>query len=242
MSQKFESIKPLDLVCFTIANHDAGWREFDREPAVDQSTKMPFNLVDTPPEHITRTSRLSPDFNERIHPYCGLLSSMHSWGLYNGRYGLSDLVLLDRVAEKDRPVTEAMLKHELQRQTKLRDALAADPTTAELLNEKRIMQNYKQLQFIDTLALYFNRIHPEARTTQTFAHVPLNENEDTTVTIRPVSKGVYELTPFPLSSKSSEFGYAGKWLEPNSASQGTNWKSELQMAPTKWETFSLIPG
>ena len=52
------------------------------------------------------TSRLSPDFNERHHPYCGLLSSMHSWGLYNGRYGLSKLVLLDNIPPDDRPVAK----------------------------------------------------------------------------------------------------------------------------------------
>ena len=36
------------------------------------------------------------------------------------------------------------------------------------LDERKIFQNYKQLQFIDTLALYFNRIHPSERAEQEF--------------------------------------------------------------------------
>ena len=70
---------------------DAAEREVWLETYIfaDDATGLPYNLVETPAEHITVTSRRSPEFNERHHAYCGLLSSMHSWGLYNGRYGLS---------------------------------------------------------------------------------------------------------------------------------------------------------
>ena len=85
----FESLAPLELMVYIIAHHDAGWAEFDRDPVTDAKTGLPYNLIETPAEYITVTSRLSPDFNERQHPFCGLMSSMHSWGLYNGRYGLS---------------------------------------------------------------------------------------------------------------------------------------------------------
>jgi len=50
---------------YVISNHDAGWFDFDRNPAIDQKTGFPYNLAETPPEHITTTSWLSPDFNER---------------------------------------------------------------------------------------------------------------------------------------------------------------------------------
>ena len=47
---------------------------------------------------------------------------MHSWGLYNGRYGLSKLVLLDKIAAKDRPLADKMLNGELDRQKRLKAA------------------------------------------------------------------------------------------------------------------------
>lgn len=91
---------------YIIANHDTGWADLDAEFRVDPNTGYPYNLSETPFELIMGTSSGSPDFNERHDPFSGLLSSMHSWGLYNGRYGLSDVVLLDKVAEQNVPAAE----------------------------------------------------------------------------------------------------------------------------------------
>ena len=170
----FEAAQPDDLLFYVVSHHDEGWAEFDRNPVTDENTGLPYNLVETPAEHITVTSRLSPDFNERQHPYCGLISSMHSWGLYNGRYGLSNLVLIDRIPQHDRPLAARMLDGELSRQKRLKEEIGKDGGLSGWLDEKKIFQNYKQLQFLDTLALYFNRVHPDERGLQTFENVPLN--------------------------------------------------------------------
>src|SRR5947209_1523585 len=177
-NQQFEPIEPHDVMVYAISHHDAGWTEFDRNPATDASTGLPYNLVDTPAEHITVTSKGSPDFNQRHHPYSGLMSSMHSWGLYNGRYGLSNMVLIDRFPPEQRPLVEEMLAGEIARQQRLKSEIAADPQTAPWLGEQHLFQNYKQLQFCDLLALYFNRIHPSERGEQQFDHVPLNAQAD----------------------------------------------------------------
>ena len=241
-NDRFEPLKPLDLMAYVIAHHDAGWLEFDRDPAVDATTGLPYNLVDTPPAHITVTSRKSPEFNQRHHPYCGLISSMHSWGLYNGRYGLSKLVLLDKIAAKDRPLADKMLNGELERQQRLKAAVSDDPETAARLDERMLFQNYKQLQFIDTLALYFNRIHPSERTTQDFENVPINAKEDVTVTIEPLDAGVYALSPFPFAASGAEFAYAGRLIEPGQGETAGGWPAALQQAPTSWEQVRLVAG
>jgi len=131
-NDRFEPIRPDDLMFYIISHHDAGWTEFDRDPVTDGKTGLPYNLVETPAEYITVTSRRSPDFNERHHAYCGLISSMHSWGLYNGRYGLSDLVLIDRIPPQDRSLAQRMLDGEIDRQKRLKMELAKDPNTAPL--------------------------------------------------------------------------------------------------------------
>src|SRR5205807_5261988 len=137
-NDRFERLTPLDLMIYVISHHDAGWLEFGRNPQIDATTGLPYNLVDTPPEFITVTSRLSPDFNQRHHPYCGLISSMHSWGLYNGRYGLSKLVLLDKIAATDRPVVDRMLDGEIERQKRLKRELASNPQTSGWVDECKI--------------------------------------------------------------------------------------------------------
>ncbi len=241
-NDRFEPLAPLDLMVYVISNHDEGWLEFDRTPAIDEKTGLPFNLAETPPQYITVTSRLSPDFNQRHHPYCGLISSMHSWGLYNGRYGLSKLVLLDQIAAQDRPVADRMLNGELDRQKRLKSELAKDPQTSAWLDEAGIFQNYKQLQFIDTLALYFNRIHPSERVEQEFENVPLNVRESVTVTIRPAGTNVYTLSPFPFAVSGGEYAFGGRRVEPALGSTKGGWPAALKQAPTVWERFNLDGG
>jgi hypothetical protein len=238
---QFETLSPLELMIYVIGHHDAGWAEFDRDPVIDEKTGLPYNLVETPAEYITITSRLSPEFNERQHPYCGLISSMHSWGLYNGRYGLSSLVLIDRIPQQDRPIAARMLDGELARQKRLKEEIGKDGGMSGRLDEKRIFQNYKQLQFLDTLALYFNRVHPAEREPQTFEHVPLSAEEDTAVTIRPQASGVYALSPFPFAPEAAEFAFAGRRVTPRETAANGDWSALLKRTPTEWERFRLIP-
>jgi Protein of unknown function (DUF3891) len=239
-NDRFEGAKPNDLMFHVVLNHDAGWAEFDRDPVTDPATDLPYNLVDTPAQYITVTSRLSPDFNQRQHPFCGLMSSMHTWGLYNGRYGLSSMVLIDKIPLQDRPIAQRMLDGELDRQRRLKGELAQDPKTADWLEEKRLFQNYKQLQFFDTLALYFNRTHPSQRGETRFEHVPLSAEQDVTVTVRPRGSDVYELSPYPFAAQAAEYAFAGRAIAPGQHKSSGGWPSALAKAPTVWERFRLV--
>ena len=239
-NDRFQPPEPNDLMFHVVLHHDAGWAELDRNPVTDETTGLPYNLVDTPPEYITVTSRLSPEYNQRQHPFCGLLSSMHSWGLYNGRYGLSNLVLIDRIPLPDRPLAERMLDGELNRQDRIKAEIKAEPQAMAWLEEKHLFQNYKQLQFFDTLALYFNRVHPNERAEQKFEHVPLNTGQDVSITVRPREPGVYEMSPFPFAANFAEFAFAGRLIEPRQGHAG--WSSVLRETPTAWESFRLVAG
>jgi hypothetical protein len=239
-NDRFGASEPKDLMFHVVLHHDAGWAEFDRDPVTDPSTGLPYNLVDTPAKYITVTSRLSPEYNQRHHPFCGLMSSMHSWGLYNGRYGLSSMVLIDKIPAQDRPLAQKMLDGELDRQKRLKTELARDAATARWLEKDRLFQNYKQLQFCDTLALYFNRIHPGERTEATFEHVPLDAKRDTTITVRPREPGVYALSPYPFASDNAQFAFAGRPVEPRQHETDGGWPHVLAKAPTQWERFTLV--
>jgi len=241
-NERFEALDPSELMIYIVGHHDAGWFDFDRDPKIDDKTGLPYNLTETPFEFITVTSKLSPDFNQRQHPYCGLISSMHSWGLYNGRYGISDLVLLEKVPPKDRALTDKMLNGELERQARLKDALAGDPAYRAWSDSAKVFHNYKLLQFIDTLALYFNRIHPSERVEQNFRNVPISVSHDETVTIRLTGDKTYSLTPFPFAASGSEFAFCGRRIAPDDGKKRGGWPAALAQLPTEWETFRLIAG
>jgi hypothetical protein len=55
------------------------------------ATRLPYIMAPTPTRDVVKTNVGSLDFNGARHPYCGLLSSMHSVGLYN----------MDPVLERD---------------------------------------------------------------------------------------------------------------------------------------------
>lgn len=239
-NDRFEPAEPAELMSHVVLHHDAGWFAFDRDPASDPKTRLPYNLVDTPIKDITVTSRGSPDYNERHNSFCGLLSSMHSFGLYNGRYGLSDMVLIDKIAEQDKPIAQRMLEAELARQARLKAALAADAKTAGWIEEARLFQNYKQLQFFDTLALYFNRVHPSERREARFTHVPLSARDDVTITVRPREPGVYAVSPYPFASEGAEFAYAGRRISPGQGAGRGGWSRVLRETPTVWEEVRLV--
>lgn len=238
----FEPLSPVNPMVYVVSNHDAGWIDFDQNPQINPVTGLPYNLVETPPEFITVTSRLSPDFNQRQHPYCGLISSMHSWGLYNGRYGLSKLVLLDSIAAKDRPLADKMLNGELERQKRLKEELATDPEARAWLDERKIFQNYKALQFLDTLALYFNRVHSSERVDQAFENVPLSRDQDVTVTIRPAGGNNYHLSPFPFAANGAEYAFCGRRIIPSDGNRPGGWPAALREIPAEWEHFRLAAG
>ena len=234
----FEPVKPRDVVLYIIDHHDVGWADLDAEARVNPSTGLPYNLVQTPFDEIIKTSAASPALNSMHHPYCGLLSSMHSWGLYNGRYGMSDHVLLDSIAEANRGAAEDMLEGELERQKQLKKALSGSDETAPLVEDVQVIQNYKQLQLFDTMALYFNCNHVRHRQPNVFTHVPKNSGEDVDIEITPRADGSYALAPYPFAEDGIEVSFLGRYVSPQ---YGVD-RIELDEISEEWQKVRLVAG
>jgi hypothetical protein len=213
-NDRFEAVSPLDEMLYVIDHHDHGWFDFDEAPGRDPETGLPWNLVGTPREILLETGKRSPAFNSRHSAYAGLLSSMHIWGLYNGRYGYSEQVLLNKIPGEFRADYDKMLDAQLSHQAALKEVLTADPETANWIEEGHLYQNYKQLQFFDTLALYFNCTGAAERKTADFTHVPMSATEDVTVTVTPVDADTYTFSPHPFCEPEVTVGFAGRYMTP----------------------------
>lgn len=246
-NERFQRPEPFDEVVFVVGNHDRGWDEWDGNPAIDAKTRLPCGLTNTPILASLNTGRRSPDFNEKHHPYCGLLSSMHSWGLYNARYGYSafrvrpggslSVPILPEFASE----TKAMLEGELKRQERLKTQLRADPKTNAWVEEKHLMQNYKQLQFFDTLSLYFHLRHPSARKEERFVHVPIDAETDADVVLRPLGCDTYSLSPFPFAGDRLEARCPGRYLSPIPAgAEPSDVGALLRSLPVTEQVFTFV--
>jgi len=234
----FEPVAPRDLMLHVVSHHDAGWRELDRKALRDPATGLPYHLVKTPFARIVETSSLSPDFNATEHAFCELISSMHCWGLYNGRYGMSDKVLLNDLAAENRAVADAMLDREFARQERLKSTLAEDPATRPWVDDAHLFQNYKQLQFFDTLSLYFHCVPEGERRTSTFLHVPRSAQEDTEVTVTELGNGTYAFEPYPFNKDGVDLQFGGRWLAP--VAEGPDVRDAFERAPVTSQKVRFV--
>jgi hypothetical protein len=249
-NEAFERPEPYEEFVYTVAHHDRGWDETDANPVLHAESGFPCGLGTGAVPGVLDTSRRSPDFNEAQHPYCGLLSSMHSWGLYNDRYGVSEFTVLGGgksvpIPPENEQFVTGLLDDEITRQQRLKDELAASPDTAAWIDEKLLLRNYKLLQFIDTLALYFNLRHESQRAEEHFVHVSKSKDEDTTVTVRPIGDGRYEVSPFPFAGDELEVRCKGRYFDQISAGcEPDNFEAHLYGLPVTEQvfTFGQAPG
>ena len=236
----FASPEPRKEFMYVCRWHDRGWRDLDAAPPLDPATGLPYHLGQTPLPLMMMTSSSSPHHNEAVHPYCGLLDSMHIWGLYNGRFGYSDMVLMESITDEYRPMVEAMLDLEHRRQERLRADLAADPETAPWVEDDRLFANYKLLQLFDTLALYFQATHESLRKESTFEHVPRSLSHDADVLVRPIGDGVYEVTPYPFGQNPLEVYFEGRFMTPWTGGEEPDMAAVIRETPVERETATLV--
>ena len=237
-NENFAGLNPEGLMRFLVANHDAGWNEVDARMPMDPNTGLPCNLLQTPMDDLVQTGAPSAAFNEEHHPYCGLLISMHVYGLYHGRYGLSDKIVVDLLPKEVRPKFDTMLNAELARQERLKSSLSADPAMVEYVDETMLFHNYKLLQFFDTLSLYFCMEHPDRREQSTFLNVPKSVGNDVSVTVTPLDDGTYQVSPFPFKGASLEVELPGHAMMPQAP--GEDIQAVLTATPKTSEKVTLV--
>lgn len=234
----FAPLEPAGLIAFVSANHEEGWRALDDRPERDPATGLPYHLAGSPQRILVRKSIDSPAFNEAHHPYCGLLSSMHNWGLYNGRYGLSDKISITDIPAEDRAAVQAMLDGEEARQGRLRGRLADEPRTAAWVEEERLFTGYKLLEFFDTLALYLQLRDHTQWEEEVFLNVPAGVGEDVDVTVRPVDERTITLTPYPFASDRLELTCAGRAVAPQGSDEEL--RAALAAAPSSLQCSFVV--
>jgi len=246
-NEQFERFEPFELVAYAISHHDYGWDEVDANPEVNPENGFPVGLGNGSVPGIIDTGTGSASYNEAYHLYSGLISSMHITGLYSSRYDLSDFSVRIGgsksipVKDEDKPALDRMMTRELARQETIKAELRKDPAYAPWLDDRRIWSNYKVMQFIDTLSLYFHTRHRDDRKPEVFVHVPLNENEDASVTLTPLGGDVYSLDPFPFAGDEFVATCQGRYVSPISPnSTREEMKRVLAETPISTQTHTFV--
>ena len=232
----FAGLEPAEPMQYIVDHHDAGWADLDARAPQNPDTGLPYNLTATPLAQIVATSAGSPQFNEAHHPFSGVISSMHTYGLYCGRYGLSDKIFLDMIPDDMRPEVDAMLEAEESRQDRLKQQLgASDPDHA---SDGYLFHAYKQLQFFDTLSLYFHLTPEGERGSSEFHNVPRAVGDDVTIAVAERPGAVYALDPYPFAADGLEVRTEGRYLAPQPP--GADLGDVLAATPVDTQTVRLV--
>lgn len=205
----FELLNPRDALIHVARHHDDGWESIDAKPELDPKTGFVYHLTQTPMRKLIESGNKSPDSNEAYNSYSGIISSMHTYGLYHGRYGLSDKIVIDLIGDEWREQVQAMLDQEFTRQKRIKEELRADEQ-GELVEDRVLFRNYKLLQFFDTLALYIQTAHPENVGEAEFIHVPKTLDDDVTIQAKVESTGVITLSPWSFDVDNFEVNTKGR--------------------------------
>ena len=244
---RFETPDPFEETMYVIGHHDRGWDKFDASPVLDPISGFPAGVGGAKGPGGAATTKLSPDYNQAYHDYCGLLASMHTWGLYHARYGFSDfrvrqggstsVPISPELAEE----TNAILAGEIERQDALKEKIGANPATASWVEETNLYRNYKLLQFCDTLALYFNLRHESERVVEVFTHVPETTTSETSVTVTPKGNNTYSFAPFPFKGDSLQIHSKGRYFTAKSwGSTPTDLGSHIAGLPIDEQVFTFV--
>jgi hypothetical protein len=217
-------------VRYIIAHHDAGWLDVDAAVHINPTTQLPYHLSETPFEYTSVTMRGSPEFNVRQDALAGLLSSMHTVGLLNGRYGLAPPGILARFEGEKKVFAEGVLADELTRQEHLKTEIKVDSDF--------VWTAYKQLQFFDMLSLYFHCKPMGRRHGEIFPDVPTKDGEDVTITLTERNDSIYALDPFPFATDGVQVMFEGRWLEP--IEKGIDGRAIFEATPVSQQIITLV--
>ena len=132
---------------------------------------------------------------------------------------------------------------EIARQERLKATLGADPETARWVEDAHLVKCYKQLQFFDTLALYFNLRHADERGEEIYVHVPMTVDDDATVRLDRVSGDRYSLDPFPFNGEMLEVTCRGRYFAPVAdGDEPDDLAAMLWRGPRAGQTYVLTAG
>jgi len=237
--------------------------------SLDDVTHLPRNLLFAPLDTSVKVAGPSADVGRTKHAYAELLISMHHTGLQQGRYnqGGGAIPALKAMAQERKSRCQkrvspfdndtdafnnmdtiekniaTMIASEQSRQDRIKSQLAAssDTETASWVQDNALWSNFKAMQFIDTLALYFCLASDEERGSVDFVKVPMNWNEDVTVKVERIETGKYTLDPYPFHQSPLVVTLPGTLVSPTiTYSKSTTTQEAVEEGTPHVETIMLI--
>jgi Protein of unknown function (DUF3891) len=236
----FQRPEPFDSFLLAVTEHDNGWREWELAPELDPKTHLPFSFMSLPTAEHTSLYERGIERLVKSDPYAGLLVSMHCQGLYDRTRATIPGFSAKHVKSTETELVNGFVQALKLQQLRLKVELRADPAMKQVSEEKEIEMNFRRLDVLDRLSLYFCLGPVEDSTIE---NVPVDgRGSEVDLELRPQSNNVVSLSPYPFRREPLEVSILTRRVPKRFYTDNTQFQRTLAQAPYTPMNFILRAG
>ena len=180
-------------LALAVAMHDVGSAQWEDHPLIN-AEGIPWSYWTIPPEDHIELHRQGVCVGREVHPYVGMLISMHVVGIHRDRLHIDDAPNRWHMPEHHSPQVEAFVTEQtvLQRQLLAEvEALRGAPFAPE-----HLMNDFKIFEVIDILSTQFAACGLADRDMR---YMPDCDGGRLTLSLSRVGEWEFRVTPFPFA-------------------------------------------
>jgi hypothetical protein len=236
----FPPPEPKESFRLAVAEHDNGWNEWELLPQIDPATFLPYSFMSIlTEEHIALYQR-GIERVVKVDRYAGLLVSMHCAGLYDRTRATMPGYSAKYVKSNESQEVNDFLQRLRLQQLRLKVDLRADATMKAFSEEGLLQANFRRLEALDRLSLYFCLPPYEGVAIES---VPTNqEGSEVDWELRPQGNNAVTLEPFPFRRDPLEISILARRVPKRRYADDLDFQKTLAAAPYFAMNFTLHAG
>jgi Protein of unknown function (DUF3891) len=239
-NDSFVRPEPADSFRLAATEHDNGWTEWELLPRIDRSTFLPYSFMSIPTaEHMSLYQR-GIERVVKADRYAGLLVSMHCAGLYDRTRATIPGYSAKYVKSQEASLVNDFTQGLRLQQLRLKVDLRADPNVKTFSEENWLQANYKRLEALDRLSLYFCLTPMEPATID---GVPADYNSnEVDWELQPEEDNSVTLEPFPFRRDPLEISVLARSVPKRRYAEDGELHKALAQAPFFALKFTIRAG
>jgi hypothetical protein len=254
----FTRPEPFASFCLATGDHDNGWREWELQPEIDPATFSPYSFMSIPTEEHIALYQKGIERVVKADHYAGLLVCMHCAGLYDRARATMPGFSAKYVKANEAHVVNDFVQRLRLQQIHLKVDLRANPATIDFTEEKLLQLNFRRLEALDRLSLYFCLSPLEDAIIE---EVPINDDgEEADWELRPArpasagslsasagsrpgsTMNTFTLSPYPFRREPLEFSVLARRIPKRRYAGDADFQNTLSRAPYFNVKFTLRRG
>lgn len=233
----FAAPAPFASVVRAATFHDFGWIPYESDPLFNVETGGTLHYLDVPnsPTQL-KAYQDCADWMSSIDAYSGMLVAMHRTGLWQRRY---------EVIEHPKAYLQPAGRLPVQRSDEVKAFIASSEAQQARVradfDEGQVWTNYRLLQVLDLLGLYFSCQEPDDLTiTPVPVAYAVDKSEGVRLTMKPVGHNEVAFDPFPFRARGYTISLGVKRLAERKYADAESFKAAYFQAKSDCITFTLV--